>query len=118
VYPIITKWDDVAEEIKRELGNMEKTEKVARSKAHELTEKLSDPRKKAEAIYSYLQQNVTSSNLAGVGLGRPADDILSAKRGDPDEINAMYVIMLREVKIDADMVLAATQNWDRHAFEF
>lgn len=112
VYPIITKWDDVAEEIKRELGNMEKTEKVARSKAHELTEKLSDPRKKAEAIYSYLQQNVTSSNLAGVGLGRPADDILSAKRGDPDEINAMYVIMLREVKIDADMVLAATQNWE------
>jgi hypothetical protein len=58
-----------------------------------------------------LQQNVTSSNLAGVGLGRPADDILTSKRGDPDEINALYILMLHEVKIDADMVLAATPNW-------
>ena len=111
VYPIITKWDDVAEEIKRELTNMEMTEKDARNKAKELADKISDPRKKAQAIYSYLQQNITSSNLAGVRLGRAADEILSAKRGDPDEINALYVIMLREVKVDADMVLAATQNW-------
>lgn len=111
VYPIITKWDDVAEEIKRELGNMEKTEKDARNKARELADKISDPRKKAQVIYSYLQQNVTSSNLAGVGLGRPADDILTSKRGDPDEINALYILMLHEVKIDADMVLAATPNW-------
>jgi hypothetical protein len=76
-----------------------------------LADKISDPRKKAQAIYSYLQQNITSSNLAGVSLGRPADLILSGKRGDPDEINALFVIMLREVKVDADMVLAATQNW-------
>jgi len=112
VYPIITKWDDVAEEIKRQLTNMEKTEKEAKNKAKELADKVSDPRKKAQAIYSYLQQNITSSNLVGVGFGRTADEILSAKRGDPDEINALYVIMLREVKVDADMVLAATQNWD------
>ncbi len=111
VYPIITKWDDVAEEIKRELGNMEKSEKEARNKARELTDKISDPRKKAEAIYAYLQQNVKSSNLAGVGLGRTADEIISSKRGDPDEINALYILMLHEVKVDADMVLAATPNW-------
>ncbi len=113
VYPIITKWDDVAEEIKRELTNMEKTEKDARNKAKELADKISDPRKKAQAIYSYLQQNVTSSDVAGVGFGgRPADEILSGKRGDPDEINALYVVMLHEVKVDAEMVLAATQNWE------
>jgi hypothetical protein len=111
VYPIITKWDDVAEEVKRELGNMEKSEKEARNKARELTDKISDPRKKAEAIYAYLQQNVKSSNLAGVGLGRTSDEILSSKRGDPDEINALYILMLHEVKVDADMVLAATPNW-------
>ena len=111
VYPIITKWDDVAEEIKRELGNMEKSEKEAKNKAKELTDKISDPRKKAEAIYAYLQQNVQSSNLAGVGLGRTSDDILISKRGDPDEINALYILMLHEVKVDADMVLAATPNW-------
>jgi len=111
IYPLITKWDDIAEEIKRELGNMEKSEKDARNKAKELTDKISDPRKKAEAIYAYLQQNVKSSNLAGVGLGRPADEILSSKRGDPDEINALYILMLHEVKVDADMVLAATPNW-------
>ena len=111
VYPLIKKWDDIADEIKRELGNMEKNEKDARGKARELTDKISDPRKKAQAIYSYLQQNVKSSNLAGVGLGRTADEILSSKRGDPDEINALYILMLHEAKVEADMVLVATQNW-------
>jgi Domain of Unknown Function with PDB structure (DUF3857)/Transglutaminase-like superfamily len=111
VYPIITKWDDVGKEVTEEFVNMQKSEKEARNKAKELAEKLPDPRKKAEAIYKYIQQNITSSNLAGVHLGRPADEILSAKRGDPDEINALFVLMLKEVKIDSDMVLVATQNW-------
>jgi hypothetical protein len=111
VYPIIGKWDDVGKEVTEEFTNMEKSEKEAKNKAKDLAEKLPDPRKKAEAIYKYIQQNITSSNLAGVSLGRPADEILSAKRGDPDEINALFVLMLKEVKVDSDMVLVATQNW-------
>ena len=102
VYPLITKWDDVGKEVTEELTNMEKSDKEAKNKAKELAEKLPDPRKKAEAIYKYLQQNITSSNLAGVYLGRPADEILSAKRGDPDEINALFYLMLKEVKVDSD----------------
>ena len=111
VYPIITKWDDVGKEVTEEFTNMEKNEKEAKNKAKELAEKLPDPRRKAEAIYKYLQQNITSSNVVGVNLGRAADEILSAKRGDPDEINALFVLMLKEVKVDSDMVLVATQNW-------
>jgi Domain of Unknown Function with PDB structure (DUF3857)/Transglutaminase-like superfamily len=111
VYPLITKWDDVGKEVTEELTNMEKIDKEAKNKAKELAEKLSDPRKKTEAIYKYIQQNITSSDLAGVYLGRTADEILSAKRGDPDEINALFVLMLKEVKIDSDMVLVATRNW-------
>ena len=111
VYPLITKWDDVGKEVTEELTGMQKTDKEIKSKAKELAEKLPDPRKKAEAIYKYLQQNITSSNLAGVYLGRPADEILSAKRGDPDEINALFYLMLKEVKVDSDMVLVATKNW-------
>jgi hypothetical protein len=111
VYPIISKWDDVGKEVTEEFTNMEKSEKEARNKAKDLAEKLTDPRKKAEALYKYIQQNITSSNLAGVSLGRPADEILSSKRGDPDELNALFVLMLKEVKVDSDMVLVATQNW-------
>jgi Domain of Unknown Function with PDB structure (DUF3857)/Transglutaminase-like superfamily len=111
VYPLITKWDDVGKEVSQEYGNMEKSMRETRNKAKELAEKLPDPRSKAEAIYKYLQQNITSSNLIGVGLGRPADELLTNKRGDPDEINALFVMMLKEVKVDADMVLVATQNW-------
>ena len=111
VYPLITKWDDVGKEVTEEVANMEKTEKEMKSKARELAEKLPDPRTKAEAIYKYIQQNITSSDLAGVALGRPVDEILSAKRGDPDEINALFFLMLKEVKVDSDMVLVATQNW-------
>jgi hypothetical protein len=111
VYPLIMKWDDVGKEVTEELANMEKSNKEMRNKAKELAEKLPDPRKKAEAIYKYIQQNITSSNLAGVYLGRPADEILSAKRGDPDEINALFYLMLKEVKVDSDLVLVATKNW-------
>ena len=111
VYPLIMKWDDVGKEVTQEMTNMEKSEKEVKNKAKELAEKLSDPRQKAEAIYKYLQQNITSSNLAGVYLGRTGDEILSAKRGDPDEINALYSLMLKEVKVDSDMVLVATKNW-------
>jgi len=111
VYPLITKWDDVGKEVTEEFTNMEKNDKDTKNKAKELAEKLPDARKRAEAIYKYIQQNITSSDLAGVALGRPADEILSAKRGDPDEINALFVLMLKEVKVDSDMVLVATQNW-------
>ncbi len=111
VYPLITKWDDVGKEVSEEVTNMVKVDKATRNKAKELAGALPDPRKKAEAIYKFLQQEITSSDLAGVYLGRPADDILNAKRGDPDEINALFVMMLKEEKIDADMVLVATQNW-------
>jgi hypothetical protein len=111
VYPIITKWDDVGKEVSREYGEMEKSEKEAKNKAKELAEKLPDARTKAEAIYKYLQQNITSSNLIGVYLRRPADELLNSKRGDPDEINALFVLMLREVKVDSDMVMVATRNW-------
>ena len=89
VYPIITKWDDVAEEIKRELTNMEKAEREAKNKAKELADKVSDPRRKAQAIYSYLQQNITSSNLVGVGLGRTADEILR-RRGATRTKSTLY----------------------------
>ncbi len=118
VYPIISNWDDVGKQVTGDLINMEKGEKEANNKAKDLAEKIPDPRKKAEAIYEYLQQNITSSDLAGVGFGRTADAILSAKRGDPDEINALYVLMLKEVKVDSDMVLVSTQNWQTLALAF
>jgi transglutaminase-like putative cysteine protease len=111
VYPLITKWDDVGATVTREFDDMQKSEKAARDKAKELAEKASDPRQKAEAIYKYIQQNIISSNLIGVNLGRTADEVINSKRGDPDEINALLVIMLKEVKVDAEMVLVATQNW-------
>ena len=134
VYPLITKWDDVGKEVTDEFNNnLGKSAKETRSKAKELAEKLPDARAKTEAIYKYIQANITSSDLAGVALGRPADEILSTKRGDPDEINALFVFMLKEVKIDADMVsgrdaeLANAGSWisepqpvlpNRHALEF
>jgi hypothetical protein len=118
IYPLITKWDDVGKEVSQEYGNMEKNMKETKNKAKELTERLPDPRSKAETIYKYLQQNITSSNLIGVGLGRPADELITSKRGDPDEINALFVMMLKEAKVDADMVLVATQNWATLASRF
>ncbi len=118
VFPIITKWDDVGKEVSQQFGNMEKSQKDAKNKAKALAEKLPDARKKSETIYKYLQQNVTSSNLIGVYLGRTADELLTSKRGDPDEINALFVMMLREVKVDADMVMVATQNWQTLARGF
>jgi Domain of Unknown Function with PDB structure (DUF3857)/Transglutaminase-like superfamily len=111
VYPIIKNWDDVAKEISRQVDAMNKSEKEAKNNAKELAANLPDARSRAEAIYKYLQQNVTSSELVGVSLGRTADEVLTGKRGDPDEINSLFVTMLKEVKIDANLVLVAAQNW-------
>lgn len=118
VYPLITNWDDVGKEITDEFKDTEKNSNKAKNKAKELAQNIPDPRKKAEAIYKFVQQNITSSDLAGVGLGRPADDILSSRRGDPDEINALFILMLKEAKIEADMVLVATRNWQSLARNF
>jgi hypothetical protein len=93
------------------MNAMEKSFKEAKNKTKELTDSVQDPRKKAEAIYKYIQQNITSSNISGVALGRTADEIIKGRRGDPDEINALFSTMLKEAKIESDMVLVATQNW-------
>jgi hypothetical protein len=44
--------------------------------------------------------------------------VISGKRGDPDEINAVFVTMLKEVKVDADLVLVSTQNWQTLVKQF
>ncbi len=118
VFPLITDWNDVAKQTSQDFKTMEKNEKETRNKAKDLAGNLSDPQKKAEAIYQYIQQNIASSNVIGVRLGRHADDILTDKRGDPDEINALFVIMLKEVKVDANLVLVATRNWEALAGGF
>jgi hypothetical protein len=109
VYPLIQKWDDVARIIS-EQNNMEKSEKEAKNNVKDLADKLPDARKKAEAIYRFIQQNVTSNDIMGVALGRTADDVLKDKQGYPDEINTLFVTMLKEAKVDADIVLLATRN--------
>jgi len=118
VIPIIKRWDDVAEEVNRMYTNAQKSDKQASTQARMLTEKLPDPRVRAEAIYKYLQQNITSTNVVGIGLGRSIDDVLSSKRADPDDVNALFLTMLKEAKIDSDFVLVATQNWQTLTKEF
>lgn len=116
-FPLIQKWDDVGR-IVSEQNQMEKSEKEAKEKTKELTDKISDPSKRAQAIYRYIQQNVISNSVMGVALGRTADDVLKDKQGYPDEINALFVTMLKEAKINAEMVLLATQNDQMIIHEF
>ena len=111
IYPLIQKWDDVGKRISEEVARMNQNSKEARNKAKEIAEKLPEGKARAEAVYKYLQQNIASDNLIGVALGRSADEMVTSKRADPDEINALFVTMLKEVKVDADLVLVAAQNW-------
>jgi hypothetical protein len=119
VIPIVKTWDDVADQVSRMVTEMTKNNKEATGKAKEVAEKLPDPRSRAEAIYKYLQQNITSSDLSGIAMGsRSVDQVISQKRGDPDEINAVFMTMLKEVKVDADLVVVATQNWQTLVKQF
>jgi uncharacterized protein DUF3857 len=111
VYPVIKTWDDIGTELMSRYKTANRANKDTVAKAKELTGKLTDPRARSEAIYKYLQQNITSSNLAGVGLDRSPDDLLMQKRGDPDDINLAFYSMLNEAKVDADFILLATKNW-------
>jgi hypothetical protein len=111
VFPIIKKWDDIADRVSDYVSMMNKNSSQMDKQAKELAAKLPDPKDRAQAIYTYIQKEITSNPVYGIGLGRPMDDILTAKHGDPDEINAMYVSMLKEVKVDANLVLIGAQNW-------
>ena len=117
-YPIIDKWDDVARIISDQYTDFTKVSKQARDKAREVAGGLPDGRPRAEAIYKYLQQNVASTHLLGVGLYGSADEILTNKRADPDTLNAVFVSMLKEVKVDADLVLVTASNWDQLIADF
>jgi len=118
VIPIITSWNDVGTIIARWVMDMNKKDNAAKSRAKEVAEKLPGDRQRAEAIYQYLQRNIVSNNVNGIAPARTADDILESKRGDPDEINTLFVLMLKEAKVDADVVLLAGKDWQTLATNF
>jgi hypothetical protein len=118
VIPIITNWNDVGNILSRWLMDMTKKDSAAKNQAKEVAEKLPGDRQRAEAIYQYLQRTIVSDNVNGVALARTADEIVDSKRGDPDEINALFTLMLKEVKVDADPILLATKDWQMLAANF
>jgi hypothetical protein len=65
-----------------------------------------------------LQRTIASNSVSGLALSRTADEIVDSKRGDPDEINALFVLMLKEVKVDANPILVATKDWQSLAANF
>jgi hypothetical protein len=109
-FPIIQKWNDVATIMNSIFQDANKKSSHAKDQAKRLAAKIPEERQRAEAIYSFLQQNIVSSGAGGVLPNRPVDDVFDDKRGDPDEINTMFITMLREVKLDADPVLIATRD--------
>jgi len=109
-YPLLQKWNDVSKVFDEWYKESLKKSKEAKNKAKELAAKLSDERQRAEAIYYFVQQNIASTEYRGVGFIRTADEVLSDRRGDSDEINSLFITMLREVKIDADPVLVASRD--------
>jgi Domain of Unknown Function with PDB structure (DUF3857)/Transglutaminase-like superfamily len=109
-FPIIQKWNDVATLINSIFQDAIKKSSHAKDQAKRLAGKSSDERQRAEAIYRFVQQAIASSGAGGVLPSRVVDEVLDDKRGDPDEINALFITMLREVKLDADPVLIATRD--------
>ena len=109
-YPLLQKWNDVARVFDEWYKESLKKSKGAKNKAKELAGELTDERQRAEAIYYFIQQNIASTEYRGVGYIRAADEVLTDRQGDPDEINGLFVTMLREVKIDADPVLVASRD--------
>ena len=116
--PIITSWNDVGAIVARWVTDMSKKDSAAKSQAKEVAEKLPGDRQRAEAIYQYLQRNIVSNNVNGVAPSRTADEIIESKRGDPDEINALFALMLKEAKVDANPVLLAGKDWQTLATNF
>jgi len=84
---------------------MEESEKEARNKAKELADKVSEPQKKPRQSTPTFSKNVYLEQPGG-SQPRAAADESSVRNGAiPMKLNALFVIMLREEKIDADMVL-------------
>lgn len=108
---LIDSWDSVGRVVWYMCAAASKKGKAAKNKAHELADHIPDEGAKLEAIYQFVQQNISSSGLQGVLVNRGADEVLASRHGDPDEINALFLTMLEEVKIKAHPLLLAARNW-------
>jgi len=112
ILPVIMDWNGVAELVTEWYKEFEKGSKAASAKARELTSGITDPRKRAEAIYSYLQQNFSSTGILGVVITGTADEMFMDKRGDPEDLSALYVTMAKAAKVDANLVLLTPRDWE------
>jgi Domain of Unknown Function with PDB structure (DUF3857)/Transglutaminase-like superfamily len=79
-----------------------------KTKVHELTDQLTDPRQKVYALYDFLQQNTHYISIQ-LGIGGlqpfPADYVATKKYGDCKALSNYMVALLKEAGINAKYVI-------------
>ncbi|WKN30266.1 transglutaminase domain-containing protein [Porifericola rhodea] len=76
----------------------------------ELTASLTTEQAKAEAIYTYVQQNYAWNDRYAYAPSLTIRQFLKAKEGNSSDINALLLVMLREAGIEAYPALVSTKD--------
>ena len=111
-YAINEKWKNVSDNMKKLYNyQLKKNDKVKKT-AKEITRGIKDKEEKVRAIFSYIESNIKLLPVIGI---RPSplyvNDILETKLGDNQEINLLFVSMLKEAGIKAYPCLISTRDY-------
>lgn len=90
----------------------------AMEKAAALTLGMTDPQKKAKAIFRFLRSSIQNSGYSNIYFGNDLDKVLHNRSGTPSEINSLLIAMLWHVGIPARPILIATNDTRMPAADF
>ncbi|MDO5509179.1 MAG: transglutaminase domain-containing protein [Weeksellaceae bacterium] len=106
-------WNDVAKTLNSDhnFGQELKGQNYLREKAAEFNNQYSDPNKKLEAVYQFVQQNTNWNSNYGIYTESGIRKTLENKVGNVSDINLLLVSLLRMTGFDANpAVLSSVRN--------
>jgi hypothetical protein len=74
-----------------------------------ITKGATNPRQKAEKIYAYVRDNLTSTASSGLYTASPLKTVFKNRSGNVAEINLLLTAMLLHEKIKADPIILSTR---------
>lgn len=115
LFPILDTWNTVSDRLeKNTYAPFRRKSRDAKAKAKELTGGVKDPRKKAEAIFRFVRDEIRTDPSGWISVGDGGvDSVLKDRVGTFGEKAVVLQAMLDAAKLDADLVWVADRREGR-----
>lgn len=112
---VLKTWEQLTAELLDNVsfGRKLNASRTVRQEALAVTDGLTSPQEKAEAIYDYVRSTVVWDGAYRTFADRDLRDVLQSKRGTSAEINLLLVALLREAGLPAAPAILSTRGHGR-----